>query len=316
MEKRVTCMIVIMLLGAYIMSGCTPKIKESTELGQENLTIVTSFYPIYLHVLNITKDIPEIEVINMTQPQTGCLHDYQLTPNDLKTLDRADIFVINGGGMESFIDKAVSQLPKLAVIDASEKIDFIHEDDHDENGHSNEEDGHDHDVNPHVWVSVTGAINQVAQITERLGSLDPNHKKEYDDNGNAYIEKLEALSSEMHAVLDHMSNKNIVTFHEAFPYFAQEFGLNIIGTIVTEPGSEPSAKDLEKIIEDIEKNDVKAVFAEPQYESKAADVIAKEAGVKLYTLDPVVTGESSQDQINQYLIIMRENLKTLEEALR
>ena len=154
MEKRVTCMIVIMLLGAYIMSGCTPKIKESTELGQENLTIVTSFYPIYLHVLNITKDIPEIEVINMTQPQTGCLHDYQLTPNDLKTLDRADIFVINGGGMESFIDKAVSQLPKLAVIDASEKIDFIHEDDHDENGHSNEEDGHDHDVNPHVCGSV------------------------------------------------------------------------------------------------------------------------------------------------------------------
>ena len=312
MKKRITFVISIIMLSAYILGGCTSNLKQKSNLDNENLTIVTSFYPIYLHVINITKDIPNVQVVNMTQPQTGCLHDYQLTPNDLKTLDGADIFVINGGGMEGFLDKVVSQLEPMNVIDASKNMEFIHEDGHDHH----EEDDHDHEINAHVWVSITGAIQQVEEIAQQLGALDGARKKEYDANAKEYIEKLEELKGEMHAALDHVPHKNIVTFHEAFPYFAKEFRLNIVGTVVVESGDEPSAKDLAKIIEDIKQHDVKAIFAEPQYESKAAEVISKEAGVKLYILDPIVTGEAREDQIDQYLITMRENLKTLEEALR
>lgn len=311
-------LISILLISGFIIAGCTPNLKNSTDIKGEDLTIVTSFYPMYLHVINITKDIPNIKVINMAEPQTGCLHDYQLTPNDLKILDQADIFVINGGGMESFLDKSLSQLRAMDIIDASKNIELIEEDGHREDDHGNNHDheGHDHDVNPHVWVSVTGAIEQVKEIAKELGGLDEVHQQTYHDNAGEYIEKLEELSQEMHRVLDDIPNKNIVTFHEAFPYFAREFNLNIIGTIVTEPGSEPSAKALAKIIEDVKKHDVKAVFAEPQYDSKAADVISKEANVKLYTLDPIATGIANEDQKDQYLIVMRENLKTLEEALR
>lgn len=300
----------IIMLSSYMMTGCATT--SINDIDKENLTIVTSFYPIYLHTINIVKDIPGVEVINMTKPQTGCLHDYQLAPDDIKTLGGADIFVISGGGMENFMDKVLSQLDQMPIIDASENIELIEED---HPGHE-EDDGHDHAFNPHVWVSVSGAIEQVQQIANELGVLDSSNKASYEKNANDYIVKLESLKQEMHEGLKDITNKNIVTFHEAFPYFAKEFELNIVGTIVTEPGDEPSAKELSAVIESIKEHHVKAVFTEPQFTSKAASLISKEAGVALYTLDPVVTGETNQDSADDYINKMRENLKILEEALR
>ena len=113
--------------------------------------------------------------------------------------------------------------------------------------------------------------------------------------------------------LDNVKNRDIVTFHEAFPYFAKEFNLNIVGVIEREPGSEPSAKELQETIEQVKKLKVKALFAEPQYPAKAAETIAKETGSKVYTLDPVVTGPMDADA---YINIMDSNLKILEEALK
>lgn len=313
MKKRVILFLSMILFSIYVLSGCAKASNASNGSSEEKTTIITSFYPIYLHVINIAKDIPGVEVINMTEPQTGCLHDYQLSPDDIKTLDGADIFVINGGGMESFMNKILSQLDQMPIIDASEEIELIEEIPH---GHDHLEDDHDHNINPHVWVSVTGAIDQVEKIAKDLALLDPNNKEYYAQNASEYVGKLKELQKEMHIVLDDIPNKNIVTFHEAFSYFAKEFNLNIVGTIVTETGSEPSAKELSKVIEDIKEHDVKAVFTEPQFTSKAAELIAKETGVGLYTLDPVVTSGPTLKQEDEYIQTMQENLKTLEEALR
>lgn len=287
-----------------LMTGCTSK-ANNQDVASQAKTIVTSFYPIYLHTINIAKDIPGVEVINMTEPQTGCLHDYQLSPDNLKTLEQSDVFVINGGGMESFMDKVLDQLSDLPIINASEHTELIQE----------QHGDHDH-PNPHVWVSVSGAIDQVEQIAKELAVLDPVNQKRYQQNAQAYIGKLEDLKQEMHESLDNISNKNIVTFHEAFPYFAKEFGFNILGTIIDEPGSEPSAKELSAIINTIKDKEVKAVFAEPQFTSKSASLISKETGAPLYTLDPVVTGEAKENQEDAYINKMKANLKTLEEALR
>lgn len=313
MKKRVVLFLSIIMLSAYIVSGCAkPSNSNPPDKNDENMTIITSFYPIYLHVINIAKDIPGVKVLNMTEPQTGCLHDYQLSPEDIKTLNVADVFVVNGGGMESFMDKILSQLDKMPIIDASEHIELIEEDHHD---HDHDDD-HDHEFNPHVWVSVTGAIEQVEQIAKELALLDSANKEHYLQNASEYVGKLEELKKEMHLSLDNISNKNIVTFHEAFSYFAKEFGFNIVGTIVTETGSEPSAKELSKVIEEIKEHDVKAVFTEPQFTSKAADLISKEAGVDLYTLDPVVTSGPTLKEEDEYIKKMKENLQTLEEALK
>lgn len=323
--KKFKSILFLIIVITFLTSACGQKSAEKIPKTNENIRIVTSFYPIYLHVINITKNVPGVEVVNMTKPQTGCLHDYQLTPNDLKTLENADIFVINGGGMESFMDKVVSQLSNLNVVNASEGISLLKDEQNHEDYevHENEEGelrDHDHDndheYNPHVWVSITGAIAQVENITNELTKIDKGNETIYRENSQNYISKLQNLSEEMHNVLDNVTYNDIITFHEAFPYFAHEFGLNIVGTIIQEEDTEPTAKQIEQIIKTIKDLDVKAVFVEPQYSSKVADVVAKETNVKIYTLDPIVTGEANPDQEDAYIIKMRENLKILEEALK
>lgn len=263
--------------------------------------IVTSFYPMYIATLNITQGIDGVTVTNMTKPQTGCLHDYQLMTEDMKTLEKADAFVINGAGMESFLDKVIKQQKSLKVIDASKGIDLLKDGD---------------EENPHVWLSVTDAIAQVKNIAEQLKAADPKHADAYEKNAAAYIKKLEALKTEMHAALDAVPNKDIVTFHEAFPYFAKEFGLNIISVVEREPGTEPTPAELQETIEQVKALPVKVLFTEPQYSPSAAETIARETGAKIYTLDPIVTGEANEQALNAYIDTMKKNMETLKTALQ
>ena len=260
--------------------------------------ILTSFYPMYVSTLNVVGDTPGVDVGCLTPPLVGCLHDYSLTAGDMKKLAGAEIFVANGAGMESFIDKAVKQSPSLKVVEASQGIKLAFED------------------NPHIWVGISGAIQQVRNIAAGLAKANPEHAEEYRKNAAAYVAKLEALRTEMHAALDGMKHRDIITFHEAFPYFASEFKLNIVGVIEREPGSEPNARDLAETIELVKKQNVHALFAEPQYPSKCAKVIEKETGIPVSVLDPVVTGPREPAMARDaYLTAMRNNLDALRKAL-
>lgn len=317
MKTTLTKILTIIILVSLFLTGCNNSAKSNNSTKSNNkLTIVTSFYPMYISTLNIVKDIPNVEVLNMTTSQTGCLHDYSLSTKDLKTLSNADILIINGAGMESFLDDVIDKYSDLKIIEASKGIDLIEDTEHDDHTEDHDHEDHDHDVNPHVWVSISKNIEEVSNIAEELSSLDPNHANEYQNNANEYIAKLENLKTEMHSTLDNIAHKDIITFHEAFPYFAEEFDLNIVGVIEIEPDSEPSAKEVENIISIINEKNIKALFTEPQYSSKIADTIAKETGASIYTLDPIVTGDSNEKAYNDYIIKMQENLNTLKEALK
>ena len=291
----------LLLVLSVALVGCGGTDKSAEKKTAEPFHIVTSFYPMYVATINITDGVDGVEVYNMTKPQTGCLHDYQLMTEDMKTLEKADAFVINGAGMEDFMDKVTEQQKKLKVIDASRGIELIHDEEGD---------------NPHVWLSVTDAITQVRNIADQLKEADPVHAAQYEKNAAAYIEKLTSLKSEMHAALDNVPHKDIVTFHEAFPYFAQEFNLNIIGVVEREPGTEPTPTELQETIEQVNALPSKVLFTEPQYSPAAAETIARETGAKIYTLDPVVTGEATPAAKNAYIDTMKKNMKTLQEALK
>lgn len=239
----------------------------------------------------------------MTKPQTGCLHDYQLTTEDMKTLEQADVFVVNGAGMESFLEKAAKQNPKMKTIEASNYKDINLLKNGDEE-------------NPHVWLSVTYSIAQVKAITAGLCEADPAHKDAYRKNALDYCMKLEDLKKEMHAQLDDLPHKDIVTFHEAFPYLAKQFKLNIVSVIEREPGTEPTPQELEDTIKKVKALDTKVLFTEPQYSPAAAETIARETGAKIYQLDPVVTGEANEEAIDAYINAMKKNMAVLKEALQ
>lgn len=301
--SRYTKVFAVLVIFAVLLTGCGANSGERRETTgtKGNTIIVTSFYPMYIHTINITKDIPGVQVVNLTGPTTGCLHDYQFTTENLKTLEKAKIFVINGAGMESFMDKVVSQLPDLKIVEASKGMDLI------------KNTGGQEEPNPHVWVSISGAMAQVKSIEEQLSVLDPVNASGYNRNAEEYENKLLALKDKMHAALDGIKDRDIITFHEAFPYFAKEFNLSIAAVIEREPGSEPSAGELAETINIVKSRHVKAIFAEPQYPVKSADAIARETGIKVYSLDPAVTGP---DDTDAYLNIMENNLKVLEEALK
>lgn len=324
MKKKFTKILSLLIITLVALMGCSSKNTESINDSNE-ITIVTSFYPIYISTLNIIKDVPNVKLINMTKAQTGCLHDYQLSPEDLKTLSSADIFVVNGAGMEGFLDKVISNEKDLDIVDSSEGIKLLtadgEEHSHDDENHNHDEeethaDDHDHEDNPHVWVSISNNIKQVQNIADGLAKYDPDNADKYEANAKEYISKLEALKTEMHEVIDTLPNRNIITFHEAFPYFAEEFNLNIVGVVEVEPGTEPSPKQLEETIEIAKNNNVKALFTEPQYAAKAATTISNETGIPLYTLDPIVTGDSTSDAYDDYITKMEQNLETLKEALK
>lgn len=306
---KILCLILLSLL---VLGGCgvnneskatvsqNPGSSPVTNNTEKPITIAASFYPMYIFALNVAKDIPNVNVIDMTKPTAGCLHDYAATPQDMKNLEGAKVLITNGAGMESFMAKITSQMPNLKIVESSKGIELI-------KGAGDEGD------NPHVWVSISNAITQVQTIGDQLALLDPNNATKYTENTNVYIKKLEAQRDKMHLALDGIKNRDIITFHEAFPYFAKEFNFNIVAVIEREPNSAPNAKELSETIDQVKSLKVKALFAEPQYSTKAADTIAKETGSKVYTLDPVVTGPMEADA---YINIMDSNLKTLQEALK
>lgn len=289
----------LIVLAFTIIGGCGSEKKED-----DNLKIVTSFYPMYLDTMNIVRGVGGVEVVNLTPPQTGCLHDYQLTPEDMKTLETADIFVVNGLGMESFLDKVIEEHPNLKIINASDSPQITP---------IMEEDGK---PNPHVWLSLTYSIQQVKNISSKLCELDPKHADAYKRHTLDYIDELTTLRDEIHISLTMLPKKDIVTFHEAFPYLAKEFGLNVVAVIEREPGTEPTPQELAETIDKINSLPVKIIFTEPQYSSKAAETIARETGAQIFELDPIVTGEAKPENLLDYVDRMLTNTLTLTKALQ
>ncbi len=309
--KRILVFFLTLIVLVAILVGCS-NTKENEE--DNTFNIVTSFYPMYIATSNIIDGVEDVKLTSLASPDVGCLHDYQLTVNDMITLEKADAFVINGGGMESFLDKAISNYPELKIINAfvdDEDVEDGDVEEHQDDNHT--EHGHQHESNAHVWVSVSLYIEQVEKICDELKKINPENAERYESNKTNYIKKLDVLRQEMHNKLDKLQKKNIVTFHEAFYYFAKEFNLNIVSVIEREPGTSPSAGELVDIIKEIESKDVNAIFVEPQYLKTAANTISYETGIGVYELDPVVSGNFEKDAYEQK---MKKNLDVLMEALK
>ncbi|MDY4901793.1 MAG: metal ABC transporter substrate-binding protein [Treponema sp.] len=272
--------------------GCKKDKAEGTQ-------ITATFYPLYIMLLNITEGAQGVQVNLLSSPDTGCLHDYQLTTKDMQLIEKSDILVANGSGMESFLEK-VLETKKDTTILASEGFELLKE----------------NDDNPHIWVSLQGAVYETNKIAAGLASLDEKNAELYLKNAELYAEKLNDLGSSMKEELLPYKNSSIITFHEAFPYFASEFSLNLKDVIEREPGTPANAAELASMIKLINQAKMSgekiALYAEPQYSSAEAEIISKETGLTVYQLDPCVTGLLEKDA---YLNAMKQNLETLKLSL-
>lgn len=290
----------------------------------------------YVAVLNITqtKDIGhEIDVVNLIPPSVGCLHDYQLTPRDMKTLAHADVLVINGAGMESFIESVAKELKNLCIIDASKGLELIESEEacchehhhasknsahsHSAHSHSHSRTKHNHSVDSHTWMSISNMMHQVRHIADELGKMDPKNQSIYQKNADLYISQLEKARASMQKTIQGARHRNIVTSHPGFAYFAKEFELNIVAVVQPHPDSEPSAKELAKTIQTVKKLGANvALFSDDNSNDKSIETVGRETGKKVYLLHSMVRENKPADGFNDYIYNMESNRVELEEALK
>jgi len=169
-------------------------------------------------------------------------------------------------------------------------------------------------VNPHVWVSPRQAARQVRTLAGKLARFDPPHAERYRANAEAYVARLEALQRRMEEAARRFTNRNIVTFHDAFEYLARDLGLNVVATLTVLPDDSLSASNMARIIETIKRTHAAAVFYEPAYSDRVARTVARDAGVPLLPLNPFNTIDGTP-AAGSYEEVMNRNLQVLEQAL-
>lgn len=296
MKKYVKYIIVIVIILVIALAAITANInKTSSSEENENFKIVTSFYPIYIMALNITDGAENIELVNMTETNVGCIHDYTLTTSDMKNVENANVFIENGLSLEDFIQKITSSNEDLKIIDSSEGItNLIYEED---------------EINPHIWTSISNYILQVENITEGLISANPENASIYEENSKAYIEKLENLKLRYETELN-LEGKVALSLNESFAYLGEEIGLDLTVIETSHEESTLSAETLKDIINNLNENDGKIIIVDIEDDTKNAETIATEIGAEIYVLNSALTGDLEKDA---YINIMESNLEILKE---
>ncbi len=311
----------ITALSVLFLSGCT----SSNNINDDKINIVTSFYPIYSIAEEIVKNSPNINITNMTTPSTGCLHDYQLTSGDMKKLSKADMFIINGGDMESFVDEIENSLPNLEIVDTSTGTYMLegeghnHEhDEHDEHNHEeeghihSEDDGHDHgNLNAHIWLSPENALIQAENIYSALCNIDYENEPLYRKNLDNFSLSIENLKNETKDI--HFEGKNAAVFHEGYIYFANEYGFDIKAEIYMDENTDPSPSLLAHTIDEVKENNITALLCADDASLKIAETVSRETGAKIYILDPLTYGNTENES---YTEIMLKNANTIKEAFK
>ena len=274
-------------------------------------TVITSIEPYYDLVRQIAGD--DASVVRLLPPGVSP-HTFDPTPKDVAQVAGADLVVLNGGLDEWLVGMVEASGTKAAVLEAVAEITFgpLEGDEHEEDTQG-ESGAHGHaGVNPHIWLDPTLMAEFVPVIVSHLSDLDPEHADAYQERGAALVDNLTALDKELSDTLAGVEGAPFVPFHDAWPYFARRYGLDLVVEIEPAPGREPSTRYIAEALEMIRESGAKAVFSERQLPPRPAEVVAENAGVALVTLDPLGGGNETET----YQAMMRSNARAIADALK
>lgn len=311
-------MIVIALSGAIIVSLIEQKQRDN---GQNDhvITVAASFYAPYVIGLNLVGDDGPISVQSLTASDEGCLHDYQLTTSDMKLLSQTDIFLMNGGGMEGYLEEVIRNYPELVIIDLSKGIAMLN---------SAEHEG---EPNPHVWLDPELYMSQIENASEGIITYingltnEPEElRRELTDmvygNAASYISKVDLIDEELNELTDSLKTEDsraegaakTIIFHDAFAYIAQRAGLEVVEAIELEGDTALSAAVIAEVVDLVKQEAISSLFTEKQYGDDIAKRIEEETDASVYIIDSAVTGDGAADS---YLRAMEGNIQALRQAL-
>jgi zinc transport system substrate-binding protein len=287
------------------------------------LLVAATIVPLGDFCRRLGGDLVQVQVLI---PPGASPHIFEPAPSVMARASQARVFVYIGAGLEPWADKLLRSRGEdgLMVVEAAQGVPLLkdaqhhHHEEAEEPGPAvrhREEGSHDLHLagNPHIWLDPVLAQEICRKITAAFIQADPDHRALYEANLKEYLAALEALHQEIQEHARAWGLRDYVTFHPAFSYFARRYNLYEVGTIEEAPGREPTPRHLKDLVAAIHHYGIKVVFAEPQLNPRVAEVIAREAGVKVLMLDPM---GGVPPYGSDYLALMRHNLAVLDEALQ
>ena len=276
-----------LLFTVLLAAACT-----SSDDGNDNrLRVVTSLELFADMVRNVAGDRA---VVTALLPSGADPHTYELSPGRVVDLARADLAFVNGLGLEGSLRTVIDENAGGPVDVLTDGLDIV-------------------DGNPHLWLDPMLAIGYVQSILLALAANDPEGATDYAANAAAYADELLALDTEFAAALASIApeRRKLVTFHNAYPYLANRYGLELVAVVVSSPGQEPNARDVAQLIELIQEQSVPAVYKEPQFNADVLESAANEADVRVLDL----LSDAFIDGVESYIDLMRFNAAQLQEGL-
>ena len=310
MKKRCFSIFVAALL---LLTACGQS-APAQEKGAK-LTVVCTTYPIYLFASAVTEGVDGVEVVRLDTGSTSCLHDYNLTVNDMKKIERADVLALNGAGLEEFMEDALSTSDAL-VIDCSVGVELLENEGHhheeEEGDDGDDHEGHDHGhFDPHYWMDPDNAAVIVENLSAALCELDEANSMTYFHNMQSAVLTLTSLSAQLEDAFraewaDSLEIPGLITFHDGFQYFAHAYDLPLLESIEEEAGSEASAKEIVEITRLVNEYDIPVIFTEVNGSDATAKAIVRETGCSIAQLSMVMDGPD--DDLSNYVYAMMENM--------
>lgn len=312
-------LLMAMTLVVGVLAGCVQEGEESggdAENGAGDALQVVVSLPVFTSLAEaVAGEHAEVESI---VPAGSDAHTYQPTPGDAQLVAEADLVLVNGLGLEEFLDDLIQSAGGVdaPVVElAGEMQDATIEDDSGDQDeeHADEEHDHEHpEGNPHLWLDPGFAIRYVESIAGELSSVDPDNAGDYESNAERYIADIEAFDQRAQDEIAGIPEENrvLVTFHDAFPYFAGHFGLEIAGVVVASPGREPGAREVAELTARVQELGAPAIYVEPQFNPELAETIADEAGAEVFEIYSGAPPEGVG-----YLEMMETNVERVVEGL-
>lgn len=313
--KRVYGGVALLMAGiAAVSIGVTALFGQYRTRREDGFAVMASFYPLYTAALQVAGGIDGVTVSCLTQPQTGCLHDYQLSPEEMIALKNADILILNGAGAEAFLDSALSQLPGLRVADTSEGISLLEGSGHEHEHDSEEtEEEHAHAVNEHIWMSPARYARQVENLRDALAGADPAHAAAYRANADRYLEKIREVEARAAGLAQELAGRDCVTFHDSAAYLAADLSLHVTASLSIGEESGASAGELAAAADALRGRDVLLLY-DGQYPVEYGYLADYAASSRSVVLDTAVKAADGGDPADRWLEAMDQNLHLLENA--
>ena len=331
-------LLTLFLVLSLLLTSCIDRPVHQDNLEADPAIVAyTSFYPLYDFARKIGGE--RVEVINLI-PGGVEPHDWEPGPQALAALYHADLLIINGLGMEPWVEKVAGSLEgNIKVVVASEGItpitgysgdshghddcdedcDHDHEaDDHDDHCDEEDEDDEDHIdfPDPHVWLDPQLALHQAEQIAKAFIELDPDHTQFYQENLAEFERQVDALNQEYIEAVKKSNRKEFIVTHLSFGYLAQRYGLIQVGISGLSPHAEPSPKQMKEIVDFVLEKEIRYIFQEPLTTNRLAIVLASETGTQILALNPLEgLSDSELNDGEDYFSVMRKNLDQLKIAL-